>query len=171
MSHKGEMKSWAKYLRYYKFLGFSARGEIPTVWTSGGLRKIQELLTPDCPDILREHIQLINSCFPPDIVNYFSPDYPQTLLDRIDQYAPTLNIDPSLWTEKLFSDTKIPTDVKEEIVALQKSVYVKNKEQQQPAQAISGANDQDGGAGGRRRSNKSGTAINMGGDAKPPLPM
>lgn len=32
MSHKGEMKSWAKYLRYYKFLGFSARGEIPTVW-------------------------------------------------------------------------------------------------------------------------------------------
>lgn len=104
-------------------------------------------------------------------MNYFSPDYPQTLLDRIDQYAPTLNIDPSLWTEKLFSDTKIPTDVKEEIVALQKSVYVKNKEQQQPAQAISGANDQDGGAGGRRRSNKSGTAINMGGDAKPPLPM
>lgn len=70
----------------------------------------------------------INSCFPPDVVSYFSPDYPQTLLDKIDQFTPNLDIDPTLWTEKLFSDTKIPGDVKDEIAALEKSV-AKNKEQ------------------------------------------
>lgn len=76
----------------------------------------------------------INACFPPDIINYFSPDYPQTLLDRVEQFKPTLNIDPSMWTDRLFSDTKIPSEIKEEILALQKALM--NGEQTNQAQEV-----------------------------------
>ena len=41
--------------------------------TTGGLRKMQELLntlpeTSDATTVLREHIELINQCFPDDVV-------------------------------------------------------------------------------------------------------
>lgn len=78
----------------------------------------------------------INACFPPDIINYFSPDYPQTLLDRVEQFKPKLNIDPSMWTDRLFSDTKIPSEIKEEIMSLQKALgNGKGEVSQVPAQA------------------------------------
>jgi len=91
--------------------------------TSGGLRKLQELLATEASaegSVLREHIILINQCFPEDVVKYFSPDYPNTLLERVEQFQPSLNIDPAMWSERLFSDTKIPAEIKEEILALQK---------------------------------------------------
>ncbi|CAL8147790.1 unnamed protein product [Orchesella dallaii] len=100
--------------------------------SSGGLRKVQELIASDATAedaLLREHVMLINACFPPDIINYFSPDYPQTLLDRVEQFKPTLNIDPGLWTDRLFSDTKIPSEIKEEILALQKAMQLEETQQ------------------------------------------
>jgi len=95
--------------------------------SSGGLRKVQELLAsdPTAEDaLMREHVMLINACFPPDVINYFSPDYPQTLLDRVEQFRPTLNVDPSMWTDRLFSDTKIPSEIKDEIMALQNAPQI-----------------------------------------------
>lgn len=35
---------------------------------------------------LRAHIDVINSCYPEEIVRYYSPGYSQTLLEKIEQY-------------------------------------------------------------------------------------
>lgn len=35
---------------------------------------------------LSEYIQTINSCYPPEIVQYYSPDYAQTFLEKIETY-------------------------------------------------------------------------------------
>ncbi len=37
----------------------------------------------------------------------------------MEQFTPTLNIDPAMWSERLFSDTKIPPGLQDEILALQ----------------------------------------------------
>lgn len=36
---------------------------------------------------LAEYAATINNCYPPEIVQYYSPDFAQTFLDRIDNYA------------------------------------------------------------------------------------
>jgi hypothetical protein len=102
--------------------------------TTGGLRKLQELLStgkapPD--SILYEHITFINQCFPDDVVKYFSPNYPSTLLERVEEFTPNLRIDPTLWSDRLFSDTVIPDDVKEEIEALQRSFEAEPPEEEE----------------------------------------
>uniref|UniRef100_T1JP95 Sperm-associated antigen 6 n=1 Tax=Strigamia maritima TaxID=126957 RepID=T1JP95_STRMM len=57
--------------------------------TSGGLRKIQELKAEPGTALL-EYINTINSCFPEEIVKYYSPGYPEQLLERVEKYKPSL---------------------------------------------------------------------------------
>lgn len=37
---------------------------------------------------LEEYIHAINGCYPPEIVEYYSPEYSKTLLDKIDEFQP-----------------------------------------------------------------------------------
>ena len=39
---------------------------------------------------LTEFIQQINSCYPPEIVEYYSPNYSKRLLETIEDYGPSL---------------------------------------------------------------------------------
>ncbi|XP_011495128.1 PREDICTED: sperm-associated antigen 6-like, partial [Ceratosolen solmsi marchali] len=55
--------------------------------TTGSLKKIQEIQT-DPNSILSEYITIINCCFPEEIVRYYSPGYPDSLLEAVDQYQP-----------------------------------------------------------------------------------
>jgi 3-methyladenine DNA glycosylase AlkD len=53
---------------------------------SRGLAKIQELRTDDKNSKLQEYISTINSCYPPEIVAYYSPDYSDTLLKKLESF-------------------------------------------------------------------------------------
>lgn len=52
--------------------------------TSGSLRKIQEI-NAEGNTALSEHINTINNCYPEEIVKFYSPGYPDKLLERIGQ--------------------------------------------------------------------------------------
>jgi len=54
---------------------------------TGALRKVQELEAEPGSEML-DIVIAINKCFPEEVVRYYSPDYPQTLLDRVEQYCP-----------------------------------------------------------------------------------
>ncbi|AWP20774.1 putative sperm-associated antigen 6 [Scophthalmus maximus] len=55
--------------------------------TSGGLKKVQEIdAGPGSP--LQEYINAINSCFPEEIVRYYSPGYSEVLLERLESFQP-----------------------------------------------------------------------------------
>lgn len=56
--------------------------------TSGGLKKVQEISSQP-GSVLAEHVRKINSCFPEEIVKYYSPGYSDQLLQRVDQYRPS----------------------------------------------------------------------------------
>ncbi|KAL5503606.1 hypothetical protein EMCRGX_G010579 [Ephydatia muelleri] len=58
--------------------------------TSGGLKKIQEI-TAEPGSVLQEYIQAINSCYPEEIVRYYSPGYSEKLLERVEQYKPNIS--------------------------------------------------------------------------------
>jgi 3-methyladenine DNA glycosylase AlkD len=53
---------------------------------SGGLEKIQQIRA-EPGSKLREHIDEINSLYPPEIVRYFSPEYKDNLLKTLDDYG------------------------------------------------------------------------------------
>ncbi|XP_011301604.1 sperm-associated antigen 6-like [Fopius arisanus] len=55
----------------------------------GGLRKIQEV-DLDPGSTLSQYQAIILSCFPEEIVRYFSPGYPDTILAIVDTYKPKL---------------------------------------------------------------------------------
>ncbi|CAJ1082331.1 sperm-associated antigen 6 [Xyrichtys novacula] len=55
--------------------------------TSGGLKKVQEI-EAEPGSVLQEHINAINSCFPEEIVRYYSPGYSEVLLERLETYQP-----------------------------------------------------------------------------------
>ncbi|KAK2575665.1 hypothetical protein KPH14_012061 [Odynerus spinipes] len=55
--------------------------------TSGGLKKVQEIQA-EPGSTLMEYIMLINCCFPEEIIRYYSPGYPETLLEAVEQYQP-----------------------------------------------------------------------------------
>lgn len=57
--------------------------------TSGGLKKVQEI-DAQPGSTLYEYITVVNSCFPDEIVRYYSPGYPETLLERVEQYSPQM---------------------------------------------------------------------------------
>ncbi len=52
---------------------------------SGSLRKIQEINAEDGSP-LADHIATINKCFPDDVVKFYSPGYPEALLERVEAY-------------------------------------------------------------------------------------
>lgn len=51
---------------------------------SEGLKKIQEIKAPPGSK-LRLYIDEINSIYPQEVVQYYSPDYANTLLRRLDE--------------------------------------------------------------------------------------
>ncbi|XP_072234366.1 sperm-associated antigen 6 [Leuresthes tenuis] len=55
--------------------------------TSGGLKKVQEI-EAEPGSALQEYINAINSCFPEEIVRYYSPGYSEVLLERLENYQP-----------------------------------------------------------------------------------
>ncbi|KAK0078008.1 hypothetical protein PV325_003185 [Microctonus aethiopoides] len=55
--------------------------------TTGGLKKVQEL-QPDATSPLSEYIAIINSCFPEEIIRYYTPGYSDSLLESLEQYQP-----------------------------------------------------------------------------------
>jgi 23S rRNA A2030 N6-methylase RlmJ len=52
---------------------------------SEGLKKIQEIQTAPGSK-LRQYIDEINNLYPQEIVQYYSPDYANTLLKKLDDY-------------------------------------------------------------------------------------
>ena len=53
---------------------------------SGGFQKIQEIQA-EPGSKLREYIEEINSQYPADVVNYYSPNYAENLLKKLDEGA------------------------------------------------------------------------------------
>ncbi|CAL7941186.1 unnamed protein product [Xylocopa violacea] len=87
--------------QFSKILPYDSRARRLFV-TSGGLKKVQEIYA-DPGSMLSEYIQIINCCFPEEIVRYYSPGYPSSLLEAVEQYQPKC---PSLFAmeEHLSSD-------------------------------------------------------------------
>ena len=56
---------------------------------SGGLQFLQEL-NETVGGKLSEFILQINNCYPPEVVEYYSPNYSKTLLQKIDEYQPAM---------------------------------------------------------------------------------
>lgn len=50
------------------------------------LEKIQEMKTEDKTSKLQEYINTINQCYPSEIVQYYTPNYSETLLKQLDDY-------------------------------------------------------------------------------------
>lgn len=53
---------------------------------SRGLQKIQELKNDEKGSKMQEYIATINSLYPADIVQYYSPNYAETLMSRLDEF-------------------------------------------------------------------------------------
>jgi hypothetical protein len=75
--------------------------------TSGGLKKIQEIRS-EPGSALQEHIHEINKvsqkriasfnlfkCFPEEIVRYYSPGYSEALLQRVEGFKPSTEMQTS----------------------------------------------------------------------------
>jgi hypothetical protein len=54
---------------------------------SGGLQFLQEL-NETVGGKLTEFITQINACYPPEVVEFYSPNYSKTLLQKVDEYQP-----------------------------------------------------------------------------------
>ena len=54
---------------------------------SGGLKKIQEIKAEQGTK-LRQCIDEINSFYPQEIIQYYSPSYEATLMKKLDEYSP-----------------------------------------------------------------------------------
>ncbi|XP_017884668.1 sperm-associated antigen 6-like isoform X2 [Ceratina calcarata] len=88
--------------QFSKILPHDARARRLFV-TSGGLKKVQEIQA-DPGSTLLEYIQIINCCFPEEIVRYYSPGYPSSLLEAVEQYQPKC---PSLFA----MEEHLPSDI------------------------------------------------------------
>lgn len=53
---------------------------------------MQEIPADDGSPIM-DSIVLINQFFPEEIVRYYTPGYPDTLLDQVELFVPTLQLD------------------------------------------------------------------------------
>lgn len=56
---------------------------------TGGLQFLQEL-GESAAGNMTKYILEINNCYPPEIVEYYSPHYSKTLLDRLEDYQPQI---------------------------------------------------------------------------------
>ncbi|KAK6639762.1 Sperm-associated antigen 6 [Polyplax serrata] len=72
--------------------------------SSGALRKIQ-VIQAEPGSTLMEYITIINCCFPEEVVLYYSPGYPDSLLERVEQYHP--QIPPLLASSRQSSEEEI----------------------------------------------------------------
>jgi 3-methyladenine DNA glycosylase AlkD len=54
---------------------------------TGALQKLQEIKA-GVGTKLRDYVDEINHLYPPEIVNYYSPSYPDVLLKKLDEYTP-----------------------------------------------------------------------------------
>jgi 3-methyladenine DNA glycosylase AlkD len=72
--------------QFSKILPHNAKARKSFV-TSGGLKKLQEIRA-EPGSALAEYVHAINSCYPEEIVKYYSPGYAQQLLDRVSDYNP-----------------------------------------------------------------------------------
>lgn len=54
---------------------------------SGGLQRIQEI-TAEPGSKLKEAIDAVNSCYPEEVVRYYSPGYSHELMQKIEEYQP-----------------------------------------------------------------------------------
>mgnify|MGYP004136855235 CR=1 FL=1 len=54
--------------------------------SSGGLAKVLSLPTEDGSET-RESVDIISSCYPDEIVRFYSPGYSDTLMEKIDNYS------------------------------------------------------------------------------------
>ncbi|GBP19896.1 Sperm-associated antigen 6 [Eumeta japonica] len=77
--------------------------------TTGALKKIQEI-EAEPGSSLKEYINIINSCFPEEIVRYYTPGFSESLLDRVDAYVPQV---PELFTDRVPSDCQTDSVVQE----------------------------------------------------------
>lgn len=75
--------------------------------TSGGLKKVQEIEAQP-GTTLYEYITVVNACFPDEIVRYYSPGYPEQLLERVEQYSPQMM---TVLRETNMNDTEMQTDM------------------------------------------------------------
>ncbi|CAG9861711.1 unnamed protein product [Phyllotreta striolata] len=75
--------------------------------TTGGLKKVQ-MIEAKPGTTLFEYISVINSCFPEEIVRYYSPGYPETLLDKVEQYSPQMM---TVLKETDINETEMQTDM------------------------------------------------------------
>lgn len=71
--------------------------------TSGGLAKVQEI-EADPGTALMECITQINACFPDEIVRYYTPGYPDSLLEKVEQFVPQIEI---MGNESVEEESKI----------------------------------------------------------------
>ncbi|XP_076256219.1 uncharacterized protein LOC143193752 [Rhynchophorus ferrugineus] len=74
--------------QYSKVLPHDAKARRLFV-TSGALKKVQQLEAKPGTTLM-EYINVINSCFPEEIVRFYSPGYPETLLDKVEEYSPQM---------------------------------------------------------------------------------
>lgn len=56
---------------------------------SGALQKVQ-MIQAEPGSTLMEYITIINCCFPEEVVQYYSPGYPDSLLEKVEQYHPQI---------------------------------------------------------------------------------
>ncbi|XP_023030020.2 uncharacterized protein [Leptinotarsa decemlineata] len=75
--------------------------------TTGGLKKVQ-MIDAQPGTTLYEYITVINSCFPEEIVRYYSPGYPETLLDKVEQYSPQMM---TVLRETNMNDNEMQTEI------------------------------------------------------------
>ncbi|XP_047993738.1 sperm-associated antigen 6-like isoform X2 [Leguminivora glycinivorella] len=85
--------------QYAKILPNDARARRLFV-TTGALKRIQEIDTVPGTS-LKEYINIINSCFPEEIVRYYTPGFSDSLLDRVEAFTPQI---PELFTDRVPSD-------------------------------------------------------------------
>jgi hypothetical protein len=67
-----------------KLLPKNSKARVPFV-TSGGFQSVQKIQA-EAGSKIREYIDTINRCFPEQAARYYSPAYPQALLDEIAAY-------------------------------------------------------------------------------------
>lgn len=67
---------------------------------SGSLRKLQEI-EAEPGSTLMEHIMTVKSCYPDELIRYYTPNYPQTLLEQLESYTPQI---PNMFSSAPGSD-------------------------------------------------------------------
>ncbi len=85
---KAQNASIQKYViaRYAEILPSNTELRVTFV-KSGAFKRIQEINSSAASDTkLKEYINEINKLYPPDVVNYYSPDFQKNMMKKVDEY-------------------------------------------------------------------------------------